>query len=524
MNDRQTDTRHLSRRRLLKQLGVLGVLPLLPARLLAAAEVKFDADPFSLGVASGYPLPDNVVLWTRLAPLPLAPGGGMPAVAVPVTWEVAADPQFRGVVRSGVEYAVPDWAHSVHVEPGGLEPGRPYWYRFTAGGARSPVGRTATAPARDAVPERLKLAVASCQQYEHGYYTAYQAMVADEPDLVLHLGDYIYELTWGVNRLRSHGTPECYSLDDYRARYALYKGDPLLQAAHAACPWLLTWDDHEVDNDYAGDASEEADDPAWFLARRAAAYQACYEHQPLPRRALPYGANMRIHSQRAFGELVNVLMLDDRQYRSPQACPKPGRGGSNRVSDCAEIALPARTKLGARQEAWLAARLAESTARFTLLAQGTVMANVDEQRGPGELVWTDGWTGYPAARDRLFAALETTQARNPICLSGDIHAFLAAKLNRQASDPASKVLAAEFVTTSISSQGVPGKMIEDRLAASPSLLVGSSAYRGYLRLELKRDRAQADMVAVETVAERNSASRIFASFTVEDGKPGPVRT
>ena len=525
MNDRSIEVRRRDRRRLLKQFAALGALPLLPPRLLGAAEsYRFDANPFTLGVASGYPSPDNVVLWTRLAPVPLAPGGGMPATAVPVAWEVAADPQFRRIVRSGVEYAAPDWAHSVHVEPGGLEAGRPYWYRFTAGGARSPVGRTATAPARNAVPERLRLAVASCQQYEHGYYTAYQAMVADEPDLVLHLGDYIYELSWGQNRIRSHGAPECYSLDDYRARYALYKSDPRLQAAHAACPWLISWDDHEVDNDYAADASEEADDPAWFLARRAAAYQACYEHQPLPRSALPQGAYMRIHSQQAFGDLVNVLMLDDRQYRSPQACPKPGRGGSNRVSDCAELVTPSRTKLGTRQEAWLSACLAESKARFTLLAQGTVMAHVDEQRGPGELFWTDSWSGYPAARERLYAALEATQARNPICLAGDIHAFLVAKLNRQASDPESKVLAAEFVTTSISSQGVPRKLIDDRLAENPSLLAASSQYRGYLRLDLKRDRAQADMVAVETVAQPESASRVFASFTVEDGKPGPVRT
>jgi alkaline phosphatase D len=497
----------------------------MPARLLAAAEgLRFDADPFTLGVASGFPSPNNVVLWTRLAPLPQAPGGGMPAAVVPVEWEVASDEHFGRVVRSGVEYTVADWAHSVHVEPGGLEPGRPYWYRFTAGGARSPTGRTATAPARDAAPSQLKLAVASCQQFEQGYYTAYQLMVADEPDLVLHLGDYIYELSWGENHVRSHGAPECYSLDDYRARYALYKGDAQLQAAHAACPWLLTWDDHEVDNDYADDTSEENDVPEWFLARRAAAYKACYEHQPLPRRALPYGPYLRLYSQQAYGGLVNVLMLDERQYRSPQACPRPGRRGANRVSDCAELGSPERTKLGSRQEGWLVAQLAESKARWNLLAQGTVMAHIDEQRGPGERVWTDSWSGYPAARERLFAALETTRVRNPVCLSGDIHSFLAAKLNRAASDPASPVVATEFVTTSISSQGVSGKMIEDRLAENPSLLTGSSQYRGYLRLDVTPERLRADMVALDTVKEPVSGSRIFASFTVEDGRPGPLRT
>jgi alkaline phosphatase D len=513
------------RRRLLQQLVALGGASLLPSGSLRAARtMRFSENPFTLGVASGYPTPDNIVLWTRLAPSPLEPGGGMAPEVVAVEWEVASDAMFRSIVRSGVEYATPDWAHSVHVEPGGLEAGRPYWYRFTAGGARSPVGRTATAPARSASPEGLRLAVASCQQYEHGYYTAYQAMVADEPDLILHLGDYIYELSWGERRIRHHGAPECHSLDDYRARYALYKGDPLLQAAHEACPWLLTWDDHEVENDYAAEISEEDDEPEWFLARRAAAYRACYEHQPLPRRALPYGPYLRMHAERAFGDLVNLLMLDDRQYRSPQACPKRGRRGANRASDCAERTAPERTKLGARQEAWLAARLAESKARWNLLAQGTVMANIDEQPGPGETYWTDGWSGYPAARERLFAALETTRVRNPICLAGDIHSFLAARLNRNAADPTSPVVAAEFVTTSVSSQGLPAKMIEDRLRENPGLLAGSSEYRGYLRLNLRRERAQADMVAMDTVFERESRSRVFASFTIEDGSPEPQRT
>jgi alkaline phosphatase D len=489
---------------------------------MGAGEMHFEADPFSLGVASGYPLPDDVVLWTRLAPTPLAPGGGMPPEVVPVDWEVAADAQFRRVVRSGVAYAEPDWAHSVHVEPGGLEPGRPYWYRFRAGGARSPVGRTATAPARDASPERLRLAVASCQQYEHGYYTAYRHMVSDEPDLIVHLGDYIYELSWGETHVRAHGAPECYSLEDYRARYALYKSDPLLKAAHAACSWLISWDDHEVDNDYAAEVSEEDDDPVLFLARRAAAYRAFYEHQPLPRRALPYGPYLRLHTQRAFGDLVNIVMLDDRQYRSPQACPKPGRGGANRVRDCAELVAPERTKLGARQEAWLTASLAESKSRWNLLAQGTVMAHIDEQPGPGERYWTDGWSGYPAARARLLGSLEATRVRNPICLSGDIHAFLAARLNRVAADPASPVIAAEFVTTSISSQGLPPKSIDDRLAENPGLLAGTSRYRGYLRLDLHRDRAQADMVAIDSVLVPDSGARVFASFSVRDGQPGPV--
>ena len=199
-------------------------------------------------------------------------------------------------------------------------------------------------------------------------------------------------------------------------------------------------------------------------------------------------------------------------------------GDQTASSNCAELRPRTGTKLGARQEAWLAARLAESKSRWNLLAQGTVMANIDEQPGPGETYWTDGWSGYPAARERLFASLEETRVRNPICLSGDIHSFLAAKLNRNAADPASPVVATEFVTTSISSQGLPMKMIEDRLKENPGLLAGTSEHRGYLRLDLHRNRAQADMVAMDTVFERESRSHVFASFTIEDGSPLPLRT
>ncbi|HSC05549.1 MAG TPA: alkaline phosphatase D family protein, partial [Steroidobacteraceae bacterium] len=283
----------------------------------APAQARFERDPFSLGVASGYPSAEGMVLWTRLAPDPLAPDGGMPPSAVPVTWEVSRDEQFHGVASRGVAYAEPDWAHSVHVEVQGLEPAREYWYRFSAGGARSRVGRTHTAPASGARVERLRVAVASCQQYEHGYYAAYRHIVADDPDLIVHVGDYIYELTWGKDLVRHHGSGECYTLADYRARYALYRSDPDLAAAHAACPWLLTWDDHEVDNDYAGDSSEEADDPELFHARRAAAYRAYYEHMPLPRRAAPAGAAMRLYTSLPFGNLLNLHLLDERQYRSP---------------------------------------------------------------------------------------------------------------------------------------------------------------------------------------------------------------
>jgi alkaline phosphatase D len=515
---------HLSRRDLLARLAAAGVLSVTPARLLRAADiVKFRDDPFTLGVASGYPTAEAVVLWTRLAPTPLAPRGGLAADVVPVQWELATDDTFRQVIRSGTTYADPDWAHSVHVEVTGLESARPYWYRFVAGGARSPVGRTRTAPRRDDPVARLRLAVASCQQYEHGYYAAYRHMCEDELDLVVHVGDYIYEVSWGKQGVRSHGASECHTLDDYRARYALYRSDRDLQSAHAAYPWLVTWDDHEVDNDYADRVSEQDDDPDAFLARRAGAYQAWYEHMPVPRSAVPFGPHLRLYTESGYGQLLNLYMLDERQYRSPQACPPPGRRGSNRVVDCAQLFAPERTKLGARQEAWLDARLAASKARWNVLAQGTVMAYVDEQPGPGERFWTDSWNGYPAARQRLLDALVSHRVSNPVVLSGDIHAFLAADLNQLPSDAESPVVAAEFTTTSISSNGLPQKLIDERKGENPSIHFANSEHRGYLRLDVTAERLQAEMIGLEAPHDPNSVRRIVASFAVDADRPGVQR-
>src|SRR5688572_1600511 len=294
------------------------------------AQPRFAATPFTLGVASGYPHGSGVTLWTRLAPQPLA-GGGMPLAPVEVAWEVAADDRFDRVVMRGSASASPDWAHSVHVDVTGLESARPYWYRFRAGNAESPHGRTRTAPGADSAASRMRFACASCQQYEQGWFTAYRHMAAEDLDLAVHVGDYVYESSWGRNHVRKHEAPEPYTLEDYRNRYALYKSDPDLRAAHAAFPWIVTWDDHEVDNDYGNDRSQDRDLPAAFLRRRAAAYQAYYEHMPLPRRMRPAGPDMRIYTHADFGGLARFHVLDDRQYRSPQVCPRPGRGGSNVV-------------------------------------------------------------------------------------------------------------------------------------------------------------------------------------------------
>jgi alkaline phosphatase D len=490
----------------------------LPApRLLA--QPRFATNPYTLGIASGYPTPDSVVLWTRLAP-----ESGMPAAAVEVGWEVAADEAFRKIVRRGRETAAPRWAHSVRAEVAGLEPGRWYHYRFHAGGVTSPVGRTRTAPAAGTAAERLRFAYASCQQYEQGHYVAYRHMAGEDLDLVVHLGDYIYESSWGRAHVRKHDAGEPITLDEYRNRYALYKRDASLQAAHAAFPWMVTWDDHEVDNDYAADRSQDLDLPAAFLMRRAAAYQAWYEHMPLPKRMAPTDTGMRIHARADFGALARIHVLDDRQYRSHQACPRPGRGGGNVVSatDCAELRSPGRTMLGAEQEKWLFDGLSDSGARWNVIAQQTLMTRVDRTPGEGQSFWTDGWDGYPEARERLLRFVAEKRVANPVVIGGDVHMFVVADLKADFDDPKASTVATEFTGTSITSQGLSQKTLEIWREENPHVRFGNSQRRGYTTIELDAKRC---LTRLRTVDEKNPDSPVatLATWAVENGQPGAQR-
>jgi alkaline phosphatase D len=511
----------ISRREFLRCAAGFAGAALPYPRLLA--QPRFDRNPYSLGVASGYPDEHGVVLWTRLAPEPLA-GGGMPPAAVEVGWEVAADEAFRSIVRRGTETAAPEWAHSVRAEVAGLEPGRWYFYRFHAGAATSPVGRTRTTPQPGPV-ERMRLAFAACQQYEQGWYAAYRHMAQEDLDLVLHLGDYIYESSWGRVHVREHGTEEPWTLAGYRNRYALYKSDPDLQAAHAAFPWLVTWDDHEVQNDYANDRSQQLDDPQIFLDRRAAAYRAYYEHMPLPKRMQPSGPDMRIYTRAGFGALAAFHVLDDRQYRSHQVCPRTGRGGSNvvRAAGCPELFDPALTLLGPAQEKWLHEGLTASRARWNVIAQQTLMAQVDRTPGAGQSFWTDGWDGYPAARARLLRSVAESRVANPLVLGGDVHMFIAADLKTDFNDPAAPVVATEFGGSSITSQGLPVKQVESWAGDNPHVKFVSSARRGYGVLELAPKRCVARFRTIGDVTDPHTPVRTLASWTVEDGRPGAQR-
>jgi len=490
-----------------------------------AAAPSLSGNPFALGVASGYPLPTGVVLWTRLAPAPLVPGGGMPRDVVSVDWEVATDDRMSHVVQRGVAAAAPDEAHSLHVEVDGLEPARWYWYRFRAGGEASPVGRTRTAPASGATPDRLRFAFASCQHYEQGYFGAYHHMLSDDLDLIIHLGDYIYESSWGREHVRKHGAPEPHTLEDYRIRHALYRTDPDLQAAHAAYPWIVTWDDHEVSNDYADDRSERLDPREWFLARRAAAYRAYYEHMPMRRQMVPFGPQMRVYTRVAFGRLAQFCLLDDRQYRSHQPCVPPGRGGSAVVEDCAERLDPALTMLGDTQERWLEYQMDRSQARWNVIAQETLMAQLDRKPGPGQQFWTDGWDGYPVARRRLLEYLGRSKSANPVVIGGDVHSFWVTDLKPDFDDARSPVVATEFCGTSITSQsGRSQEQAELLLADNPHIRFANVVRRGYVRVELTRERLRADLRAMRSVSQPRAEVETLASFVVEDGRPGALRS
>ena len=488
--------------------------------------------PFTLGVASGSPLPDAVVIWTRILHDPLN-AGATPPLAFAVRWEVAEDEAFRRVAAKGVATAVPALAHSVHVDVSGLRPDRWYWYRFMLDDAVSPTGRTRTAPAADSMPSALKLAVASCQHWEFGSYAAHRHIAAAAPDLVAFLGDYIYE--WGPYQLQHPPSAvrsnESFSLDEYRARYAQYKTDRELQAAHHAAPWIVTWDDHEVANDYAN-ARDERLDPR-FLLRRAAAYQAFYEHMPL-RPQLPAGgdyARLRMYQRYDWGRLARFHVLDDRQYRAVQACTPAGRGGSSSVyaRECAALGDPRRTMLGQAQQAWLEQGLRSARTRWHLLAQQTLMAQTSQvplaRPGAGRF-WTDGWDGYPAARARLLGAVRSSGAANTVVLSGDVHTFYAAELRQDFERPASAanpVLATEFCAGSVTSPSRPQARTEQYLAMNPHVKFGCSDRRGYALLQITPEAVAATMLGMDDVHNPRSGASTLAGFRVEDGRPRLLR-
>lgn len=523
----------MNRRELIRLAALSAGLQTLSPK--AYSQIGFTDNPFQLGIASGSPTPDGVVLWTRL----LTDGGaGFGSSAIEVTWQVAHDEAFTNMALQGTSTALRDLAYSVHVDLRGLQSDRWYFYRFIVGqgasAVMSDVGRTRTAPAWDARPDRLRFAFASCQRWEHGHYAAYRQMVADNPDLIVFLGDYIYEYAspqkMPAEFVRSHNLRKAVNLADYRDKYALHKSDPLLQAAHRAAPWLLTWDDHEVQNDYASDRNEDLSPPLEFLARRTAAYQAFYEHMPLPASALARGLaglghndGMRINQRVRWGGLANFHLLDCRQYRDPQVCAKPGRGGSNLVkkADCAELQNPNRSMLGKSQETWLSEGLAiddkqdGASQPWSVIAQSTLLASVNEPAGREPRVWTDGWAGYPLARQRLLDGLRARPGLHPVILSGDVHLNVVANVEG---------VATEFCGTSLTSRTTWHPEREPSFYAdNPSIQYINSDKRGYALAEVTPRLWTTALMGVHDVRNLHSPTTPMAKFAVERGQKTPAK-
>jgi len=489
----------------------------------------FSGYPFQLGVASGDPDASGFVIWTRLAPNPIE-GGGMAPEPVKVQWRVSEDEAMTKIVAKGEAVATAHLAHSVHVEVEGLKPDRWYWYDFKAGSEVSPKGRTRTlehASRPAAETSALKMAFASCQHFESGHYTAYEHMLAEAPDLVLHLGDYIYEgpgkpaKAGKPEKFRTHVGPEIKTLEQYRNRHAQYKTDPALQAMHAAAPWAVTWDDHEFDNNCAGDIPEEKG-PATtedFLNRRAAAYQAYYEHMPLRLSSMPNGPGMKLYRSLRHGQLVNFHVLDTRQYRTDQPCGD----GAKPLSP--EMLNPSSTMLGSIQKNWLLRELHESRPTWNVLAQQIMMARWDREEGEGEVYSTDLWSGYEYERRELLKAFVDMKVNNPVVLTGDIHTHWANQIRLDAKDTASPIVANEFVCSSITSKG-DGKDATEQLAAIQAENQEVSYYsdhRGYVSCRIDAKAWHTDFRTVEYVSRPGAPLQTPASFVVENNRPGMVK-
>ena len=504
----------LDRRRFLQLSGVssaalaLGIAA--PDDALAAPGTKLPEGVFGLGVASGDPGPGSVVLWTRLAPEPLAPDGhgGMPRSAIPVQWEVSPDERFSRVTRRGTAMASPELAHAVHPHVEGLEPGGEYFYRFRVENEISPVGRTRTLPQPGTNPASFTFATASCQAWYHGHFSAYRHLAAEDVDAVLFLGDYIYEYGITESNLWRQGatvTPEhaveIETLEQFRLRYSLFKTDPHLQALHATAPWIATWDDHEVQNNYGSDGSRYGITPEHFVHLRAVAYRAFYENLPHAVSTLPDGPDSTVHRRFDVGSLARFHMLDTRQYRDEPP------------ADSDDQYAPERTMLGEAQEQWLYSGLADSEATWNVMANGVTVAAITEDR-------VDQWDGYPAARQRLLDAMSTTS--NPVVLTGDIHRHVAAELKADFADPESATVGVELICSSVASDGdgAPTDDYTEDWTQHPYVKLYDGR-RGYVHVRMTPDEVTSQFKIVPYIEADDAAPlETVARFTTPAGAPG----
>lgn len=493
-----------------------------PVDLTVRPSAQFGAYPFQLGVASGDPMPNSVVLWTRLAPAPID-GGGMDPVPYDVRWEIARDDAFSEIEQSGRAIADPNLAHSVHVDVTGLEPATEYYYRFMVGNEVSQTGRTKTAPAPGQPVDALRFGVASCANYEDGYFIAYRDMAAQRFDVIFHLGDYIYE--WGSPELnvrapedvQGYSHVEAVALADYRNRFAQYHTDPDLRALRESAPLVVTWDDHEVADNYAGEVSSTNDPASEFLRRRADAYQAYYEHMPLRPWSLPVGPNLTLYRSLTFGDLMQVTVLDTRQYRDNQPS---GDGVHPRTPASLD---PNTTMLGVDQERWLLDRLSTSTATWNVIAQQVLLAETYFPVPEGDVIgfYNDSWTGYPEARQRILQHIVDHQVANPVVLTGDLHTSWAADVLLDWEDPNATPIGTEYICTSITAGGsVPSTSLQPYKDNFDYVRFFDPHRGGYTAVELTSDLWRSDYFLVDNMEDASSGVSHLATFVTERDNPG----
>lgn len=508
-----TDTK---RRELLKALAMTGVGLAACSRQILNAPV-FNDYPFQLGVASGEPASDGFVIWTRIVTQPLERELVSP-LAFPVRWEVSRDESMSRIVRSGEAIADPDWGHSIHVELENLEPGQAYFYRFYVGNEASPIGRCRTLPIN---PHQIKFVMASCQAYERGFFTAYRNIIEHDPDFLMFVGDYIYEATGRTPGPRSlQYRDEVSDLWGYRMRLGEYKLDPDLQAAHQAMPWIMNWDDHEVDNDYAGLDGINFEPRLQFALRRKAAYQAFYEHMPLRERSRPKNHWMQIYRRFDFGGLATLLIQDGRQYRDAQACRVQAKAKGRLMGpDCTERLEPKRSYLGNEQEEWTEQQLARSTAQWNIIGGPQLFAPFRQTKDDQPAFWNDDWNGYPAARIRMTDTLKKLNTKNAVFLGGDIHSHWANNIPGNPEQRDSTPIATEFVTTSLTSHGPPYDYFMSQMSNNPHVQLFESRYRGYTLFTVDRAGWKTNFYAVDHTTKDNPEHKKTASFLVEAGRP-----
>jgi len=473
-------------------------------------EAQTGVGAFRHGVASGDPLSDRVILWTRVTP-------ASPVDLVTVEWAVSEDPTMNRIYQAGVSYTNPAFDYTVKVDVARLEPGRTYYYQFSVAGARSPIGRTKTLPLGDI--SRLRFAVTSCSNMPFGFFNAYR-LIANRSDLdcVLHLGDYIYEYAEGqygagaaIGRAPLPNR-EIVTLTDYRDRYAQYRTDIDLQEVHRQHPFIVVWDDHETTNDsWWGGAQnhQPATEGDWNL-RRASATQAWLEWMPVRENLYE---NSQIYRSFRFGNLADLVMLDTRLAARDQ-----------QATTLVASLDPSRTLLGGEQESWLYRQLDLSqrrNARWRILGQQIMMGQLVGPDGPLNL---DQWDGYPASRTRLLQFLGGNNINNLVVLTGDIHSSWGNEIGANPFVAANVPQAVEFVTPAVTSPG-----IDDRAQATAGELQIGATHphvkyielfrRGYLLMDLDRDRVQGEWYHVRTIAERRAEQDFARALLAVSGAP-----